>query len=164
MAGKAKTTSTKNNPNKNIIIGVCIAAITVVIIAVAVFFATKKPQITDAYFVTDNTKYVETSTAEEIGISGDTTNAPLKIHLVYIHDGDKITSITSYAVFANEAAAKAALDDYKEEVKEISKSVYVNGKYIVAEMKDEQFKGLTITDLQESKIEEPEVIEDYDEE
>ncbi|MEE0888309.1 MAG: hypothetical protein U0L97_03815 [Candidatus Saccharimonadaceae bacterium] len=161
MAGKAKTTSAKNNPNKNIIIGVCIAAITVVVIAVAVFFATKKPQITDAYFVSDNTKYVMTSSAEEIGISENAANAPLKVHLVYGRDGDKITSMTAYAVFADESAAKAALDDFKKEVEEMSKSVYVNGKYVVAEMKDEIFKGSTIDDVQES--EEYEVVEDYDE-
>ena len=63
--------------------------------------------------------------------------------------------------FADESAAKAALDDFKKEVEEMSKSVYVNGKYVVAEMKDEIFKGSTIDDVQES--EEYEVVEDYDE-
>ena len=141
MAGKAKTKSTNNN--KNIIIGICVAVVVIAVVAVAIFFATRGPQLNDSYFVSDNTKYVVT--VDDSASSSD--GAPVKTHYVYTYSGDKITGATIYLEFTNEATAKTALDAVKEESEGVAKSVSVNGKYIVAEMTEDQYSDMTLSEI-----------------
>lgn len=143
MAGKAKTKSTNNN--KNIIIGICSAIVIIAVIAVAIFFATRGPQLNDSYFVSDNTKYVVTTEGDII--DPDKNIASTKIHYVYKYSGDKITDVTMYIEFANESDAKTALEAAKSEIQEIAKDVSTNGKYIVIEIADNQYSGMTLTEV-----------------
>ena len=147
MAGKAKTKSTKTNqPNKNLIIGICVAVIAVVVICVAAFFATRSPKIDDSYFVSDGTKYVIQMDSDEL-MSDGVSNVPTKAYYVYTYSGDKITGMFIYAEFANESTAKTALEEYKKADQDGVKGISTNGKYVVIEMTDEQYSDMTASEL-----------------
>ena len=52
-----------------------------------------------------------------------------------------------YIEFANESDAKTALEAAKSEIQEIAKDVSTNGKYIVIEIADNQYSGMTLTEV-----------------
>ena len=145
----AKKANKKPN-NKNLIIGICAAVVVVIVIVVAVVLATRgSKQLNDAYFVSDNTKYALTLDGDAMGMSTDSSNTPVKTHVVYTYSGDKVTGMAVYLEYANESAAKSALDSFKESESDMS-GVYVNSKYIVAEMPESEYSSMTASDAKET--------------
>lgn len=147
MAEKAK----KNN--KNLIIGICVGVLLIAIVAVAIFFATKggtgigTANLSDAYFVSDDTKYVLTMDGDS---SEEEEPSPVKTHLVYTYSGDTITGMTTYMEFTDAATAKSALEVYKSMEDQTGvKNLSVNGKYVVVEMTEDQYNNMTASDVKE---------------
>lgn len=164
----AKKANNKSN-NKNLIIGICIAVLVIAVIGIAIFFATRGTgQINDNYFVSDNTKYVLTMDGDAMGVSDDPNHAPVKTRQVYFYSGDKITGATLYLEFADESAAKSALEYFKQQDDSTS-GLSVNGKYIVAEMPEDEYSDMTASEVKQyiDFLENGDVdidyIEDYDE-
>ena len=156
MAEKAK----KKN-NKNLIIGICAGVLVIVVIVVAIIFATKGvTTLNDAYFVSDDSKYVLTVNSDELD-EEKTEITPIKTHLVYYYSGDAITGMITYMEFANEATAKSAIEAYKSIDQTGVKSIYTNGKYIVVEMTEDQYAGVTASDVKQ-QIEFMEMIKGMD--
>lgn len=145
MAGKAKTKPTNKN-NKNLIIGICAAVVVVAVAAVAIFFATRSPKIDDSYFVSDGSKYVVAMDSEDF-VTDEVKNVPVKVYAVYTYSGDKITGAFTYAEFANESTAKAALEEYKNTDQDGVKSISTNGKYVVIEMDGSEYADMTASEL-----------------
>lgn len=141
MAEKAK----KNN--KNLIIGICTGVLIIAIIIVAVIFATKS-SLNDSYFVSDGSKYVLTVDRDMLETE-DKENSPIKTHIVYYYSGDAITGATTYMEFDNDTTAKAALDLYKNADQTGVKSLKTDGKYLVVEMTEDQYKDLTASDVKQ---------------
>lgn len=146
MAEKAK----KNN--KNLIFGICAAILVVAVVVVAIIFATSSssPKLNDAYFVSDDTKYVLTVDGD--GTTTETEDeefTPAKTHIVYYYSGDTITGVTTYIEYADEATAKTVFDVYKDQDQEGVKSVSLNGKYIVVEMTEDQYADITASDVKQ---------------
>ena len=141
MAEKAK----KNN--KNLIIGICTGVLIIAIIIVAVIFATKS-SLNDSYFVSDGSKYVLTVDRDMLETE-DKENSPIKTHIVYYYSGDAITGVTTYMEFDNDTTAKAALDLYKNADQTGVKSLKTDGKYLVVEMTEDQYKDLTASDVKQ---------------
>ena len=143
MAKKAQ-----KKDNKNLIIGICCAVLVVAVIIVAVVFATRgTTKLSDAYFVTDDTKYVVTVNREE----GDDTSSADKVHYVFNHSGDKITGAAIYAEFENEDAAKAAFEEYKKENDDNDTvNMSVDGKYIVTKADQKEYENYTLEDIKAS--------------
>ena len=141
MAEKAK----KNN--KNLIIGICTGVLIIAVVIVAVIFATKS-SLNDAYFVSDDSKYVLTVDRDMLETE-DKENSPIKTHIVYYYSGDAITGVTTYMEFDNDATAKAALDLYKNADQTGVKSLKTDGKYLVVEMTEDQYKDLTVSDVKQ---------------
>lgn len=149
MAEKAK------KDNKNLIIGICAAVLVVVVIVVAVVFATKGTStLSDAYFVSDDTKYVITVDGDEIDAE-DEEFVPVKTHVVYTYSGDTITGMTTYMEFADEATAKAALASYQEAYADVDPSesgvasMSTNGKYLVVVATEDQYADTTVSDIKQ---------------
>lgn len=156
MAEKAK----KKN-NKNLIIGICAGVLIIAVIVVAIIFATKgTTSLNDAYFVSDDTKYVLTVNSDDLD-EEKTEITPIKTHLVYYYSGDAITGMTTYMEFADEATAKSAIEAYKSIDQTGVKSIYTNGKYIVVEMTEDQYAGVTASDVKQ-QIEFMEMIKGMD--
>ncbi len=141
MAEKAK----KNN--KNLIIGICAGVLVIAVVIVAVIFATKS-SLNDAYFVSDDSKYVLTVDRDMLETE-DKENSPIKTHIVYYYSGDTITGVTTYMEFDNDATAKVALDLYKNADQTGVKSLKTDGKYLVVEMTEDQYKDLTASDVKQ---------------
>lgn len=154
MANKAK----KNN--KNLIIGICAAIVVVIVVVVAVILATRggSAQLNDSYFVSDDTKYVLTLETDDV----DEEYAPAKTHMVYFYSGDDVTDMKAYYEFADEAAAKAAFDYYKEAMEgEEYKDISLNGKYIVITSNESAYEDLTANDVKQ-QIEFMEMLKNMD--
>lgn len=155
MAEKAK------KDNKNLIIGICCAVAVVVVVIVAVVLATSgSSKLSDAYFVSDNTKYVLTMEGDDLDTE-DEEYTIVKTHIVYNYSGDKITGMSTYAEYADEATAKKAYEIYKSADQDGIKKLYVDGKYVVAEMEEDQYADLTV-DSVKSQIEFMEMIKNMD--
>lgn len=145
MAGKAKT-KPNNKTNKNLIIGICAAVVVITVIAVAVFFATRSTKIDDSYFVSDGTKYVVPMDGNDF-VTDEVKNIPTKAYAVYTYSGDTITGAFTYAEFANESTAKTALEEYKNTDQDGVKNISTNGKYVVIEMDESSYEGMTASEL-----------------
>lgn len=145
MAKKAN-----NKPdNKNLIVGICIAVLVVAVIGIAIFFATRGTgAISDDYFKSDGTKYVLTMDGDAMGVSDDSSHAPVKTRQVYFYSGDKITGVTLYLEFANESAAKSALEYFKQQ-DESASDLSTNGKYIVVEMPESEYSDMTASEVKQ---------------
>ena len=144
MATKSKS---KTKDNKNLIIGICAAVVVVVAIIITVVLVSNNT-LNDSYFVSDDTKYVFTLDSEE-GTAEEGEVSPLKTHLVYTYEGDKITSLKSYYVFADANAAKTAFDKMKEAGGEEANGIELNGKYIIISAEEDDYKNLTAADVKQ---------------
>ena len=110
---------TKKKSNNGLIAGICGAVVLVVVIVIVAVVMINKNRIDDSYFVSDGTKYVLTIDQNSQTTSGDSDeNAPVKTHLVYTYEGEKITSMKSYDEYVNETAAKAAYDEMQKAIEE----------------------------------------------
>ena len=140
--------------NKNLIIGICASIIALIVIIVIAVFVIRggTGTLNDAFFTSDDTKYVLTLGQDEI-IVEDEENPPLKYHAVYYYTDDKITGLTQYYEYENNSDAQAAydyfqknlLDDESAEIKEIT----VNGKYVVMVADSSAYENMTATDIKQ---------------
>lgn len=154
MVNKAK------KDNKNLIIGICAAVVVVIVVVVAIILATRggSAQLNDSYFVSDDTKYVLTLETE----NSEEEYTPVKTHMAYFYSGDDVTDMKVYYEFTDEAAAKAALDYYKESMEgEDYKDIALNGKYIVVASNESAYEDLTANDVKQ-QIEFMEMLKNMD--
>lgn len=155
MAEKAE----KKN-NKNLVIGICAGVLMLAVIIVAVIFATKSTNLNDAYFVSDNTKYVLTIDGDELS-SEDSQYTPAKTHIVYTYSGDNVTGMFTYMEYADAATANLALEAYKSLDQTGVKNLSTNGKYLVVEMTEDQYADVSASDVKQ-QIEFMEMLKNMD--
>lgn len=145
MAEKAKKSK---KDNKNTIIGCLCALAVVIVVIITVVLVVNNNSLNDSYFVSDDTKYVLTIEADET--DSEDEYAPVKSHLVYTYEGDKITGMKTYYAYADEASAKKAYEALKEAVsEEEAKTMELNGKYIIVTADEESYKDLTAADVKQ---------------
>lgn len=145
----AKKTKKTKKDNKNLIIGICAAVVVLVVVVVAVVLATGGSQLNDDYFKSDDTKYVLNYDTGSLDLDVEDEYAefmPLKTHIVYTYDGDTITSMKTYAEYADAAAAKTALDKMKE-AGEADDGAILDGKYIVVTADESEYKDTKASDV-----------------
>ena len=134
--------------NKNVIIGICCAVVVIVVVIVAIVMATRGSQLNDKYFVSDNTKYVLTFETDASETDGSDIPAPVKMHVVYTYSGDDITGAKSYYEFADADSAQKYYDAYlKEGTDNTFKSVTVDGKYVILEANEDDYKDMKASDV-----------------
>lgn len=143
----ATKSNKKTKDNKNLIIGICAAVVLVVVIIVTIVLVVNNNSLNDSYFVSDDTKYVLTIENDESSEGDEAT--PVKSHIVYTYEGDKITSMKSYSEFADEATAKKAFDAMIEAGGEEAKGIELKGKYIIATAEEDVYKDLTANDVKQ---------------
>ena len=138
--------------NKNLIIGICAAAVVVVIAIVAIIFATKgSAPIDDSYFVSDGSKYVLNIASDDTEYEDDEYNeyTPLVSHAVYYYSGDKITGMKTYYEYKDADTAKEAYDALKAAGEFEGADISLNGKYFVLTNDPSEYEGLTASDIKE---------------
>lgn len=156
----------KPNNKKNLIIGICSAIAIVAIIAVVVVLLLTKgggfggQALNDNFFVSDNSKYVLTMSADEIDVE-DQTYKPVKTHLVYFYSGDEITGLKYYYEYDSADTANKAYNEIAGELKTIYKDVTVDGKYLIMTSNETDYEGLTADDVKQ-QLEFMEMIKNMD--
>ena len=135
-----------NKSNKNLIIGICSVAViaVVAVILVVVLINKKNSSINDAYFVSDDTKYVLS-----LDTGGDEEYMPLKTHAVYYYKGNQITDLKTFLEYADADSAKNAYDYVNETEGGSYKETYIEGKYIVMVSNEAEYENTTATDVKE---------------
>lgn len=139
----------KSKDNKNLIIGICAAVVVVVIVAVIAIVLATKNSLNDDYFVSDDTKYVLTLESDDVSSDDGKEYDPVKTHLVYTYDGDTITGLKTYGVYADADAAKKAFDAMKEAGEDMS-NVTLEGKYIILVNAASEYEGMTASDVKKN--------------
>lgn len=66
-------------------------------------------------------------------------------HIVYLHDGDKITNVKAYYEYRTEEEAKEAFNKLSMDYYSGKK---LAGKYIVLQAKKDKFSGLTVEEVE----------------
>ena len=137
--------------NKNLIIGICVAAVVVIAIIITVILVNKNTGLNDKYFVSDDTKYVLTLEDSTISTDeGEEAYNPIKTHLVYFYSGDEITGLKAYYEYPDTAAAKAALEYLKSNYEDEQKNlVTIDGKYVIYNAPASEYEELTASEVKE---------------
>ena len=118
--------------------------------------------IDDSYFVSDDTKYVLTINGDYFEDEDGGAPSAVKMHEVFEYSGDTITGVTIYLEYTDAATAKIAFDYYSSEgIDESTDNVYVNDRYLVAEISQEFYEDLTVDEVR-MQIELMEKMDDMD--
>lgn len=148
MAEKSKKSKKSKKDNKNLIIGCCAAFVLLVAIIITIVVVVNNNSLNDNYFVSDGSKYVLTIEADET--DEEDQYAPLKTHQVFTYEGDKITGMKTYYVYADNDSAKAAFDALKEAIGDQEAAlIEQNGKYVIITAEEESYKDLTTSDVKQ---------------
>jgi hypothetical protein len=150
------TEEAKKKNNKNLVIGICVGVLIITIIIVAVFFGTKGAiTLNDAYFVSDDTKYVIAVDDDAIESDEKTAFKPDKTYIVYNYSGDAITSMVTYMEFADNATAKQALAYYQKAYADTDlnesgiANMYANGKYLAISATSDQYANMSASEIKQ---------------
>ncbi|MBR3228738.1 hypothetical protein IKF67_00655 [Candidatus Saccharibacteria bacterium] len=146
--------------NKGLITGICAAVVVVIIIIVAIVLGARGGGLNDSYFVSDGSKYVLNLDADDMSFD-DEEYAPVKTHLVYTYEGDKVTSLKAYYEYENAEDAQAAYNYIKETQADAYKSISIDGKYVILEANEEDYADTTPDDVKQ-QIEFMEALKDLD--
>jgi len=123
-----------------------IACIIFIVIIIVVLIVSLRGNHVDEEkdFVSNETQTtIEFSSGANEGI-----NALINTHLVYSYDADKnVIGLKTYFKYKDEESAKAALEIMKDQPE--FKGAVVTDNYIVVTAEENQFKGLTYSDIQQ---------------
>lgn len=147
MADDAK----KNN--KNLIIGICVSAIAIIAIVIAIVLVVKGGTfaLNDDYFKSDDTKIVVEIAKESMEFDDNGVEyTPVKAYTVYTYTGDEITSMKAYADYTDAATAEKAFNALKASNEELAAKAELSGKYIILNYSPEQYEGTTASMIKDS--------------
>ncbi|MBQ3470498.1 hypothetical protein IJH23_02195 [Candidatus Saccharibacteria bacterium] len=139
--------------NKGLIVGICCGVVALIVAVVLIVIFVVKPGglgggLSDAYFVSDDTKYVLTLESEQASFEEE-EYAPVKSHMVYYYSGEKITGMSVFYEYADEAAAKLAYDHIGDEAKAEAAEIKLQGKYVEIIMKEESYSDVTAEEVKQ---------------
>lgn len=117
-----------------------VIAIAAFAITIIVIMATRKPAISEDYFVSDETKTSITLTP-----SSDNGTGLVQTFLVYTYDGENVSGLKTYFEYQDEETAKTTLESVKDQPE--FKGAVIESKYIVVTADESQYKGLTASDV-----------------
>ena len=140
-----KTERTKSN--KGLLLGViCLGCVAVVAIVAVIIIKLTPPTLDEEFFVSDDTKTTITLTPDSDTAKTNELSV-VKSHVVYDYNGDNVVGMKTYFEYKSEHAAEQNLEMIKSQP-QYSK-VELNGNYIIATSKEDQFKGLTASDIKQ---------------
>lgn len=139
--------------NKGLIIGICCGVVALIIAIVLIVIFVIKPgglggSLSDAYFVSDDTKLVMTLDSEQASFD-DEEYAPAKSHMVYYYSGDKVTGMSVFYEYGDEATAKLAYDHIDDDARAEAKEIKIRGKYIEVVMKEDSYSEATPEEIKQ---------------
>lgn len=117
---------------------VLVAVITVVILKLT------RPVLDDNFFVSDDTKSTITIKPDADGTS---TSAVIQTRVVYDYDGENVVGMKTYFEFVDNDTARRNEAAIREQPQ--YERTEVDGKFVIAISKEEQYKGLTKSDIEQ---------------
>lgn len=131
--------------DKQKIFWVCAAIVALVCVIVAIVNINQVEPIDDDYFTDSDTKIVATMDADTAGYD-DTDWEPPITRIVYYVDGEgKIENMRIFYEYEDEETAREAIKNVDGSRFAVGKKL--NGRYIIFQAKDSQYKGLTADEL-----------------
>lgn len=127
---------------------VLVAVITVVILVLT------RPKLDDEFFVSDDTKSTVTLAPDKDETNG-TGPRLIQTRVMYLYNGDDVSGMKTYFEYSDEDTARRNLEMIQSLPQ--YESAVVEGNFIIATSKEEQYKGLTKSDIQQQQ----EAIERY---
>lgn len=160
---------TKEKNNKKLIFGICAAVVVVMIIAIIIIIKCNNSGLNDDFFKSSGNKIVLTSPAndpqaEQMGA--------VRLHQVFIVDGEDIKSAKIYAEFESKEEAKGAAesDALKDSLEDGDVTEYeLNDKYLILTMPKSFIDNRTTSDIKAAEeylknyYEGKQLVEDYTE-
>ena len=120
----------------------------IVVVIVGIVLGNRQEPITDGYFVSDETKLVQSMPASVAAFEENEEYSPSITHIVYYYGGgSEVTGMRVYFEYENEEQAVEANANISMEKKNWSTGRRLNGKYIVFGVKGEQYSGLTVAEV-----------------
>ena len=123
--------------------------VVLLIVVVVVLFVMNRSTYNDDYFVSDGTKIVLSMDARTSGFE-ESEYVPPITHVVYYYSGDTINSVKVFYEYKDSDIAKKANEKISMDDKYWAYSRTLNDKYIIFDMKKEEYEGLTATEIRES--------------
>lgn len=131
-------------------LGVAVAIVAaVILIVVGIVMSQRVEPIPDGYFVSDDSKLVLTLGSDMVSLT-DADAEPGLTHLVYYYSGDDVTDAKIYFEYEDDASAKEANEKIKISETSWAKSKKLNGRYIVFQLTEDQYEGLSADGVRES--------------
>lgn len=127
-----------------IILGAIILA-TIAMIVLLIVLA-RQEHYDDDYFVSDDSKLV-VAMDKSIAAFEDSEYEPDITYILYYYSGDNITGMKVFYAYDSEDEAREADANVILKGKEWATSKNLSGKYLVFGVSDDQYEGLTITDI-----------------
>ena len=141
----AKSLNPNSHKNKYLFYGAYVSLLVIIAVAIIIpVYNATHPPLSEEFFVSDDTKDVISLDADR---SSGGPNPSTHTHLVYTYDGDNVTGLKTYFEYPDEATAATALESLKD-LQEFSGAIR-DGKYIVVTAPEDQFKGLTASDVKQ---------------
>lgn len=125
-----------------------VALVAVVVVLIVMNNNNNKIEITDDYFVSDDSKYVSTMDKEITNYENSEYEPPIS-HMVYYISGDMVSDIKLFYEYDDEDDAKEAYDNISMDDKKWATGKTLNGKYIIFQFVKDEYKGMT---AEEAKI------------
>lgn len=138
----------KNKPfdyKTTIWVGLALVALIVVVMLILMF--TQNEKIDSSYFHDDENKIVLTMD-KDMSVLDDSPWESGIVHVVYYHDGSKITNVRAFYEYPDEETAKIAAS--KLESGEYADSMKLNGRFIIFQIKKSQYENMTVEELREN--------------
>lgn len=148
-AEEAIKTDVKGTPRKRkldfktwFLVGCSVIALIVVITA---FILLNQVEKVDSSFFHDDDRKVVLTMSKNVAALDDTEWEPDITHVVYFHDGDKITSSKAYYEYKNDEQAREAFDNLS--LGEFANGKKLSGRFVIFSVKSDLFKDLTLSAL-----------------
>lgn len=124
------------------LVGCSVIALTIVIVAFILLNQTEN--VDSSFFHDDDTKVVLTM-SKKVAALDDSEWEPDITHVVYFHDGQKISSSKAYYEYKNEEQAKEAFDNLS--LGEFATGKKRSGRFVIFTVKSDLFAELTLDAL-----------------
>ena len=140
--------------NFKTLFSVAIVALLIVVVTVLVIM-NNNPVYNENYFKSDNTKLV---LRLDNDYPEDDEKSPIRTYMVYYYSGDTINNVKQFYQFKSDEVAKNVIEETKKLEMNWVKEISLSGSYIIFELTEDQYEGVTTTQIRES-IESIEVLD-----
>ena len=121
-----------------------LAAVAFVIVSVAIIVLNQVEKFDSSYFHDGDGKIVLTMNKYYAELDSSEYESDIT-HVVYYHDGNKVTNARAFYEYKDEAEAKEAFDNLS--LGEFAEGKKLSGRFVVFSVKKQQYEDLTVEEL-----------------